>query len=113
MITPTITLLVLLSASGYEKSSTEDEIDIERIVVTAAYPHATRSEQLLLDVLAVITLQNFEDLRKKSFTYGTDEFRGVPGVFFRRGEGDGEGFPFISILGATGNHDNDTLSGFA
>ena len=104
IITPTITLLVLLSSSGYAKASTEDEIDIERIVVTA-----TRSEKLLLEVPAAITLQNFEDLRKKGFTYGTDEFRGVPGVFFRRGEGDGEEFPFISIRGATGNHGNDTF----
>ncbi|MEM9233637.1 MAG: TonB-dependent receptor, partial [Pseudomonadota bacterium] len=40
---------------------------------------------------------------------GTDEFRGVPGVFFRRGEGDGEEFPFISIRGVTGNHGNDTF----
>ena len=77
---------------------------IEEIVVTA-----TRVERPLLEVPASITLQTTEELRLKGFNYGTDEFRGVPGVFFRRGEGDGEEFPFVTIRGVTGNHGNDTF----
>lgn len=77
---------------------------LEEIVVTA-----TRSEKPLLEVPASVTVQTTEALRAKGFNYGTDEFRGVPGVFFRRGEGDGEEFPFISIRGITGNHGNDTF----
>ena len=83
----------------------ESEIsEIERIVVTA-----TRTEQMLLEVPAAVTVKEMNELLQKGFTYGTDEFRGVPGVFFRRGEGDGDEFPFISIRGATGNHGNDTF----
>jgi len=77
---------------------------LEETVVTA-----TRVERALLEVPASITVQNTEELRLKGFNYGTDEFRGVPGVFFRRGEGDGEEFPFIAIRGVTGNHGNDTF----
>ncbi|MEM9532124.1 MAG: TonB-dependent receptor [Pseudomonadota bacterium] len=70
---------------------------------------ATRGEKPLLQVPASVSVQSTEDLRARGFNYGTDEFRGVPGVFFRRGEGDGEEFPFISIRGVTGNHGNDTF----
>lgn len=77
---------------------------VEEMVVTA-----TRDEKPLLEVPASVTVQRTEDLEAKGFSYGTDEFRGVPGVFFRRGEGDGEEFPFISIRGVTGNHGNDTF----
>lgn len=77
---------------------------LDEIVVTA-----TRRGKPLLEVPASVTVQDIEALRVKGFTYGTDEFRGVPGVFFRRGEGDGEEFPFITIRGVTGNHGNDTF----
>lgn len=77
----------------------------EEVVVTTA----TRTEKPILETPAAITVQDFAELQKKGFTYGTDEFRGVPGVFFRRSEGDGEEFPFISIRGITGNHGNDTF----
>lgn len=80
------------------------EADGDVIVVTG-----TRTERELLDTPVAITVQDFEELNARGFTYGTDEFRGVPGVFFRRGEGDGEEFPFISIRGVTGNHGNDTF----
>lgn len=63
---------------------------------------ATRTEQLLLDVPAAIAVQSMDELRLNGFTFGTDEFRGVPGVFFRRGEGDGDAFPFVSIRGSVG-----------
>ena len=86
-----------------DATSNLGEID-EEIVVTA-----TRIAKPMLEVPAAITVQNVSDLQVKGFSYGTDEFRGVPGVFFRRGEGDGEEFPFISIRGVTGNHGNDTF----
>ncbi|MCG8460858.1 MAG: TonB-dependent receptor plug domain-containing protein, partial [Holophagales bacterium] len=82
--------------------SADDPLD--EIVVTA-----TRRGKPLLEVAASVTVQDVAELRAKGFNYGTDEFRGVPGVFFRRGEGDGEEFPFISIRGVTGNHGNDTF----
>lgn len=78
--------------------------DLEVVVVTA-----TRTEKPILKTPAAITVQDFAELQKKGFAYGTDELRGVPGVFFRRGEGDAEEFPFISIRGVTGNHGNDTF----
>lgn len=77
---------------------------LDEIVVTV-----TRRDKPLLEVAASVTVQNVADLRAKGFVIGTDEFRCVPGVFFRRGEGDGEEFPFISIRGVTGNHGNDTF----
>ena len=89
------------SAQGSAGSSNEQ---LDEIVVTA-----TRREKPLLEVAASVTTQSVAALREKGFVYGTDEFRGVPGVFFRRGEGDGEEFPFISIRGVTGNHGNDTF----
>ena len=81
-----------------------DSVELEPVVVTA-----TRVEKPMLEVPASLTLQDVDSLREKGFVYGTDEFRGVPGVFFRRGEGDGEEFPFITIRGVTGNHGNDTF----
>ena len=77
---------------------------LDEIVVTA-----TRRATPLLEVAASVTVQNVADLRARGFNYGTDEFRGVPGIFFRSGEGDGEEFPFVSIRGVTGNHGNDTF----
>lgn len=77
---------------------------VEELVITA-----TRSEQPALTVPAAVTAQDFVELQREGFLYGTDEFRGVPGVYFRRGEGDGEEFPSVSIRGITGNHGNDTF----
>ena len=91
--------------AAYAQSSAEDAAtSLDEIVVTA-----TRRDKPLLEVAASVTVQSVADLRAKGFSYGTDEFRGVPGVFFRRGEGDAEEFPFISIRGVTGNHGNDTF----
>lgn len=104
---PVGALLSLLLAADILWAQTDamDNNDaLEEIVVTA-----TRVATPLLEVAASITVQDMEALRAEGFTYGTDEFRGVPGVFFRRGEGDGEEFPFISIRGVTGNHGNDTF----
>ncbi len=76
----------------------------ETVVVTA-----TRTEKELLETPAAVTVRSVDELRAEGFTYGTDEFRGVPGVYFRRGEGDADEFPFVSIRGVTGNHGNDTF----
>ncbi len=82
-----------------------DEVtELDEIVVTA-----TRAEKPLLETAASITVQSTTELREKGFVVGTDEFRGVPGVFFRRNEGDNEEFPSIAIRGVTGNHGNDTF----
>lgn len=96
--------LFLLQASHAQSSADEPVAVLDEIVVTA-----TRRERPLLEVAASVTVQSVANLRAKGFVNGTDEFRGVPGVFFRRGEGDGEEFPFISIRGVTGNHGNDTF----
>lgn len=97
-----ISPFVLLSAPALAQEE-EDAVQ-DPVVVTA-----TRTEKTVLETPAALTVQDLGELRQRGFTYGTDEFRGVPGVFFRRGEGDGEEFPFISIRGVTGNHGNDTF----
>ncbi len=99
-----ISSVLLFETSHAQSSSSEPVAVLDEIVVTA-----TRRERPLLEVAASVTVQNVANLRAKGFVNGTDEFRGVPGVFFRRGEGDGEEFPFISIRGVTGNHGNDTF----
>jgi len=98
------TTLLLSDVTLAQSSADASGERLDEIVVTA-----TRREKPLLEVAASVTVQSVADLREKGFVYGTDEFRGVPGVFFRRGEGDGEEFPFISIRGVTGNHGNDTF----
>lgn len=80
-------------AQEQEIAGTDDDV----IVVTA-----TRSERSLEQVPASISVQNVDELRTRGFSYGTDEFRGVPGVSFRRGEGDADLFPFVSVRGSTG-----------
>lgn len=80
------------------QSVDDDTIEEDSTIVITA----TRTETRLRDVPADVTVQDFDMLRRDGFTYGTDEFRGVPGVSFRRGEGDGDVFPFVSIRGSTG-----------
>lgn len=99
----TVFLVALGSGQSHAQSLDSTNV-VEEIVVTA-----TRTEKPLLETPAAVTVQNMEYLEQKGFTYGADEFRGVPGIFVRRGEGDGEEFPFISIRGITGNHGNDTF----
>ena len=100
----TSVLLSLFSTSFAQSSPDESADSLDEIVVTA-----TRRGKPLLEVPASVTVQKTADLRAKGFLHGTDELRGVPGIFFRSGEGDGEEFPFISIRGVTGNHGNDTF----
>ena len=104
----TVAVAAFIAISGSPDAAAQTaaaaEAPLDEIVVTA-----TRRGKPLLEVPASVTVQDVGELRAKGFNYGTDEFRGVPGVFFRRGEGDGEEFPFISIRGVTGNHGNDTF----
>lgn len=78
--------------------------EIDTIVVTA-----TRTKRPLLEVPASIAVQDVVELRRDGFTFGTDEFRGVTGVFFRRGEGDADEFPFVSFRGSTGTEGSLSL----
>lgn len=90
-------------AIGQTANKSNDDSDVE-IVVTA-----TRSEERLVDVPADVTVKTLDMLRRDGFTFGTDEFRGVPGVSFRRGEGDGDEFPYVSIRGSNGTEGYLTL----
>jgi iron complex outermembrane receptor protein len=74
------------------------------VVVTAS-----RSAQQAIEVPASVTRQAMDTLENNGFYAAADEFRGQPGVFFRRGEGDNEDFLFVNLRGVTGNHGNDTF----
>ena len=83
----------------------EDPAVIEDVIVVTA----TRTEQSLIEVPASVSVQDVAELRRNGFTVGTDEFRGVTGVFFRRGEGDADEFAFVSFRGSTGTEGALTL----
>ncbi len=104
LLMATVSGCFVVGATALAQSTTDTATTLDEIVVTA-----TRRGKPSLEVPASVTVQNVAELQIKGFNYGTDEFRGVPGVFFRRGEGDGEEFPFLSIRGVTGNHGNDTF----
>lgn len=91
----TLFLFAFLPAIGL--SQEPSPTDLDRVVVTA-----TRTEQTLEQVPAAVAVQDMAELRDRGFVSGTDEFRGVTGVFFRRGEGDSDEFPYVSIRGSTG-----------
>jgi outer membrane receptor protein involved in Fe transport len=78
-------------------SAQQSDDPLDTVVVTAA-----RREQNVAEVAGSIAVKEMDQLRRDGFTYGTDEFRGVPGVFFRRGEGDGDEFAFVSMRGSLG-----------
>ncbi len=101
---PALAAAIALSSSGLSAQIESDDVLPQEIVITA-----TRTEKSLLEIPASVSVQNMEDLEQRGFVHGTDEFRGVPGMFVRNGEGDAEEFPFISIRGITGNHGNDTF----
>lgn len=90
-------LFLLISFSGIASAQEPSATDLDRVVVTA-----TRTEQTLEQVPAAVVVQDMAELRERGFVSGTDEFRGVTGVFFRRGEGDSDEFPYVSIRGSTG-----------
>lgn len=98
----------VLAASPFAAGAQEVVLDKTRIEDTIVVT-ATRGERALIDVPASIAVQDTEELLRNGFTYGTDEFRGVTGVFFRRGEGDGDEFPFVSFRGSTGTEGSLSL----
>lgn len=100
-------LLISLSsmANGLTVDDEASDVSIlDQVVVTA-----TRSEQPLLLTPASVTVRTMDDLRRDGFTVGSDEYRGVPGVFFRRGEGDADEFPFVSFRGSVGTEGSLSL----
>ncbi|WP_114105427.1 TonB-dependent siderophore receptor [Hyphomonas sp. CACIAM 19H1] len=103
LLATSILTLPWLAANAQEDLA--DGVRIEETIVVTA----TRGEQQLIDVPASIAVQDTEELLRNGFTYGTDEFRGVTGVFFRRGEGDGDEFPFVSFRGSTGTEGSLSL----
>lgn len=98
-----------LAALGWpDTAMAQDAADQERIDDTIVVT-ATRTEKSLLEAPASIAVQDVIELRRNGFTVGTDEFRGVTGVFFRRGEGDADEFPFVSFRGSTGTEGSLSL----
>ena len=95
-------LSVNVSFAQSDSASPSEQLD--EIVVTA-----TRTEKSLIEVPASIAVQDVFELRQNGFQFGTDEFRGVTGVFFRRGEGDADEFPFVSFRGSTGTEGSISL----
>lgn len=94
-------------AAAVDKAATTrqgEATTLDEIVVTA-----TRTEQALLKTPASVTVRDMDELRRDGFTVGSDEFRGVPGVFFRRGEGDADEFPFVSFRGSIGTEGSLSL----
>ncbi|HTU13064.1 MAG TPA: TonB-dependent receptor [Allosphingosinicella sp.] len=91
------TALLATPAFAQTEPAAEPAPDDNVVVVTA-----TRTARPLTEVPASISVQQTDQLQRDGFTYGTDEFRGVTGISFRRGEGDGDAFPFVSVRGSTG-----------
>lgn len=104
-LTTPLLLLPGLLAEAQAQAGRSEEVRVEEAIVVTA----TRGEQKLIDVPASISVQDTDELLRNGFTYGTDEFRGVTGVFFRRGEGDGDEFPFVSFRGSTGTEGSLSL----
>lgn len=98
-------LCVLFGPSVHAEDSTPPETDtLDKVVVTA-----TRQARDQQEVAASVSVQDKQALDRKGFYAGGDEFRGVPGVFLRRGQGDNEDILTINFRGIIGNHGNDTF----
>lgn len=97
-------LFLLLSLPAIGMAEEPSARDLDRVVVSA-----TRHATDLREVPASVTVQDKRELDRKGFYAGGDEFRGVPGVFFRRGQGDNEDILTINFRGIIGNHGNDTF----
>ena len=85
-----------------EVSTVELRLPLDPIAVQQVVVSATRQADEILDVPSAVAVRDVDELRQSGFLYGTDEFRRIPGISFRRGEGDGDEFPFVSIRGLTG-----------
>ncbi|WP_367114203.1 TonB-dependent receptor plug domain-containing protein, partial [uncultured Sphingomonas sp.] len=90
--------LSMLQGSALAQVADDQTTNADDIVVTA-----TRTEKSLLDVPAAITVIDNDDLRRRGLTVGSDEFRGIPGIFFRRTDGDAEDTLQFSFRGVTGS----------
>ncbi|MCG8443030.1 MAG: TonB-dependent receptor, partial [Caulobacterales bacterium] len=105
LIAASVFVLGCGAAHAQERDDAPDpSLSADTIVVTA-----TRTERPLSEVPASIAVQDVLELRQNGFTVGTDEYRGVTGVFFRRGEGDADAFPFVSFRGSTGTEGSISL----
>ncbi len=102
-------LLLSLSCSSIAQAQTPASADAGGLRTDDIVVTATRTSELLQNVPADVTVKDMDALRRDGFTFGTDEFRGVPGVSFRRGEGEGDEFPFVSIRGSNGTEGYLTL----
>jgi outer membrane receptor protein involved in Fe transport len=97
LATATAVLAALCASGALASDESAPGSVLDQVVVTA-----TRIETTLIEVPASVAVRDLAELRADGFTFGTDEYRGVPGVFFRRGEGDGDEFPFVSFRGSLG-----------
>lgn len=91
-------VLAMLPGAVLAQTSDDQTTKPNDIVVTA-----TRTEKSLIDVPAAITVVDNDDLRRRGLTVGSDEFRGIPGIFFRRTDGDAEDALQFSFRGVTGS----------
>ena len=96
--------LSMLPGSALAQVADDQTTNADDIVVTA-----TRTGKSLLDVPAAITVIDNDDLRRRGLTIGSDEFRGIPGIFFRRTDGDAEDTLQFSFRGVTGSAGGDTF----
>ncbi|PJK13836.1 hypothetical protein CO613_08865 [Lysobacteraceae bacterium NML07-0707] len=94
----------LAADSPTEPSARQASEQLDRVVVTA-----TRNAGNAQQIAASVSVQDKQALDRKGFYAGGDEFRGVPGVFFRRGQGDNEDILSINFRGIIGTHGNDTF----
>lgn len=99
-----ISLLSLSFVHAADGADQADADSLDTVVVTA-----TRNAADPMEVPASVTVQDKQELDRRGFYAGGDEFRGVPGVFFRRGQGDNEDILTINFRGIIGNHGNDTF----
>ncbi|WP_294295272.1 TonB-dependent receptor [uncultured Sphingomonas sp.] len=97
-------VLLLTPGAVHAQAMDGDTMASDEIVVTA-----TRTEKPLIDVPAAITVVDNDDLRRRGLTVGSDEFRGIPGIFFRRTDGDSEDALQFSFRGVTGSAGGDTF----
>ena len=95
---------VFVAAQSAEPTDHQTPEQLDRVVVTA-----TRNAGNAQQIAASVSVQDKQTLDRKGFYAGGDEFRGVPGVFFRRGQGDNEDILSINFRGIIGTHGNDTF----
>jgi hypothetical protein len=88
-------LLVLAAPPAHADATSACDADTLDTVAVAAARHASD----LQDVAVSLPVQDKRELDRRSFYACGDEFRGVPGVFFRRGQGGHKDIQTISSPG--------------